>query len=153
MKDEKGRVMNAAGFDTWSHHYEQDVRRSDDSHSYPFAGYARIQEALLQHALTLTGRRALDLGIGTGTLAARLIQNGFHVTGIDFSDSMLHKVRQHSPTARLIAWDFAQGLPPVLEGEAFDLILCNYAIHHLTRHNNGICSGSAFCASPPAGAC
>jgi 2-polyprenyl-3-methyl-5-hydroxy-6-metoxy-1,4-benzoquinol methylase len=40
--------------------------------------------------------KILDIGCGTGRHAIELATRGYHVTGIDFSDSMLQKARQNA---------------------------------------------------------
>ena len=43
------------------------------------------------------GDRILDLGCGNGSFAARLMEHGFSVTGVDASESGIRQARQHYP--------------------------------------------------------
>ena len=74
----------------------------------------------------------LDLGVGTGTFAKMVYDGGNTVTGIDFSAEMLIRARTRIPEALFVEWDFANGLPPALNGKKFDFIVSTYALHHLT---------------------
>jgi ubiquinone/menaquinone biosynthesis C-methylase UbiE len=42
------------------------------------------------------GRRAIDMGTGTGQFAVYLARLGFRVTGIDISERMIQKAREHA---------------------------------------------------------
>ena len=42
------------------------------------------------------GRRALDIGTGTGQLAAYLARSGFDVTGIDLADKMVNTAKKYA---------------------------------------------------------
>lgn len=128
---EKKKPLDAEGFDLWSENYDQDVEESDEDNRYPFAAYKAIQEELIREAQSVKGQRVLDLGIGTASLAKRLAAMGYEITGVDFSEDMLEKVRQELPEARLLQADLTHGIPHELLDDEFDLIFCNYAIHHL----------------------
>jgi len=73
----------------------------------------------------------LDVGIGTGTLAKRLYDDGYTITGLDFSEKMLDASAQKMPEALLLQHDFSEGLPETLQSMRFDAVVCTYAIHHL----------------------
>ncbi|MFP4088503.1 MAG: class I SAM-dependent methyltransferase [Desulfobacteraceae bacterium] len=54
-------------------------------------------ETLLAHSLSgPPGRQALDAGTGPGEFAVYLARLGFRVTGIDISDRMILKAREHA---------------------------------------------------------
>ena len=72
------------------------------------------------------------MGIGTGSLAKKLASLGFSITGVDFSRKMLSTVKRELPQSRLVQADLTKGIPGELKTEEFDLIFCNYAIHHLS---------------------
>jgi ubiquinone/menaquinone biosynthesis C-methylase UbiE len=72
--------------------------------------------------------RGLDVGCGTGALAARLQRAGYEMTGIDPSDGMLRVMRERAPEV-----DAVQGSGtdlPFEDGE-FDLVLSVAAMHHI----------------------
>jgi len=47
------------------------------------------------------GRRAIDVGTGTGQFAVYLAKLGFRVTGIDISEKMIQKAREHAERCNL----------------------------------------------------
>lgn len=127
-------MLNSAGFDLWADGYDQAVGLSDEDGTYPFAGYRAVLNAVYQDIRgDRRARTVLDLGVGTGTLAARLCQDGYAVTGVDFSPRMLEIAGERTGGgARLLQADFHAGFPAALHGERFDRIVCTYALHHLT---------------------
>ena len=52
--------------------------------------------------------RILDIGCGTGRHSIELAKRGYHLTGVDLSESMLHRARQKAIEAKVIV-DFRQG--------------------------------------------
>ncbi|MFV1958337.1 MAG: corrinoid protein-associated methyltransferase CpaM [Planctomycetota bacterium] len=48
------------------------------------------------------GDTVLEIGCGTGTLAAMLLERGAHVVGIDISDAMLAVARANAPGAEIL---------------------------------------------------
>ena len=71
------------------------------------------------------GERILDLGCGTGQLAAEIAARGAHVTGVDRSPEMVAEARKKFPALRFVVGD-ARALP---FGEAFDAVFSNAALH------------------------
>ena len=128
----KVHMLDDKGFDMWAGGYDESVGIADDNDDYPFAGYRRLMNAVYAAVMEKCPARVLDIGIGTGTLAARLYERGNDITGIDFSGEMLARARARMPGARLIQFDFAQGLPCDISAMKFDFIISTYALHHLT---------------------
>ena len=75
--------------------------------SYPWdahksKGLADTWEGLLAHLLIgPPGRRAIDMGTGTGQFAIYLGRLGFRVTGVDISSEMLQRARDHADCCNL----------------------------------------------------
>lgn len=125
-------LLNQQGFDLWADGYDKDVGLSDESGTYPFAGYREVLNDIYREVLRKKGADVLDIGFGTGTLTAKLYQNGCAVWGQDFSEKMIAIAGQKMPNARLYAGDFTKGLHPALTERRYDAIVATYSLHHLT---------------------
>lgn len=125
-------MLNNTGFDTWAKNYDEDVRLSDLSGSYPFAAYNEIQQYIFDCACKTETAKVLDIGFGTGKLTARLYDKGCKIYGQDFSEEMCKTAQEKMPNAKLYCGDFAKGLVPELCNERFDFIIATYSLHHLT---------------------
>ena len=124
-------MLDNKGFDLWADAYDRSVEISDYENAYPFAGYRKVLTRIYDAIIEGRGKRVLDIGFGTGVLACKLYENGYDITGIDFSEKMLWIAQENMPSARLIRHDFSFGLPDELKNSKFDAIVCTYAIHHL----------------------
>lgn len=124
-------MLDSKGFDLWADGYDRSVDICDEEDTYPFAGYEKVLGAIYGSVRAGQGKRVLDIGFGTGVLSCRLYEDGYDITGIDFSKRMIHIAQGKMPSARLIAHDFSAGLPEALDKAVFDAIVCTYAIHHL----------------------
>jgi SAM-dependent methyltransferase len=79
----------------------------------------------------LDGICVLDLGCGSGSLAANLHRGGARVCGIDGSPAMLKIARRSlSPDVELTCADLNNGLPD-FQSESFDLVVSSLTIHYL----------------------
>jgi SAM-dependent methyltransferase len=74
------------------------------------------------------GGRGLDVGCGTGVLAARLADAGYEMTGADPSDGMLDVLRARAPQVHAVR--AAATALPFAEG-SFDLVMCVAVLHHV----------------------
>lgn len=73
----------------------------------------------------------LDVGCGTGGDAVRLAQNGFQVTGLDYSPVALVQAQANAAAAG-VAVTLRRGdmtLPFPFDDEAFDAVMSNVAMH------------------------
>ena len=74
--------------------------------------------------------RALDVGCGTGVLAARLASAGYDMTGCDPSPGMLARLRERWPHVGAVE---AGGTALPFEDDSFDLVLCVAVMHHIAE--------------------
>jgi len=74
--------------------------------------------------------RVLDVGCGTGALAARLADRGYSVVGVDPSEGMLEVMRARHPGLEAVA---ASGTALPFEDDQFDLVLTVAALHHVAE--------------------
>ena len=78
-------------------HFDQIATVYDESlPSHVVEHYLRKRTAFVQ-ALCPAGSAVVDVGCGTGTLAQRLSERGYLVTGVDPSAGMLEVMRARSP--------------------------------------------------------
>lgn len=125
-------MLNSNGFDVWADGYDESVRLADESDAYPFAGYAAILREIYGRVCASGAKAVLDIGFGTGTLAAKLYQQGCDVFGQDFSSRMIQLAQGKMPRAQLYQGDFSLGLVQELKQQRYDAIIATYALHHLT---------------------
>ena len=71
---------------------------------------------------------ALDVGCGTGALAARLAEAGYEVMGIDPSQGMLDVLRARAPGVRAVT---GSGTSLPFDADSFDVVLSVAVMHHI----------------------
>jgi putative AdoMet-dependent methyltransferase len=119
-------------FDGWASTYNQTVK-----HAYlkfPFAGYEDVNKIVLS-SIQRKKAKILDIGIGTGMLAEKIIATVDSPTlmGIDISEKMLEIARKKIPNANLSIHDFKQTIILPKGFTNFDYIISNYTFHHFTE--------------------
>ncbi|MGB2982488.1 MAG: class I SAM-dependent methyltransferase [Candidatus Bipolaricaulia bacterium] len=112
-------------FDDWARDYDASVR-SDEA--YPFAGYDRVLDRVVDLAEVRPSDCVLDIGIGTGNLSARIVPSSCELWGVDFSAAMLAVARKKLPQMHLVRADLLAGWPSNLP-ERFDRIVSAYVLH------------------------
>lgn len=127
-------MLNSKEFDLWADGYDKSVRLSDACDTYPFAGYKAILNEIYNRVLSCPGKRVLDIGFGTGTLTAKLYEQGCRIWGQDFSGKMIELAKNKMPEAELYQGDFSHGLVNDLKQLRYDAIIATYSLHHLTDH-------------------
>jgi len=78
-------------FDDQAERYDTLVA-NDPRHYY--ARYDNVLDAVVEIANLAPGKRVLDIGTGTGNLAAHCLNRGAQVEGVDPSEPMLIKARE-----------------------------------------------------------
>jgi trans-aconitate methyltransferase len=97
----------------------------DDRHSFVWKKAGELIDLLGPQA----GERILDLGCGTGHLAAQIAESGADVIGLDSSVSMIAQARQNYPKLRFMLADARQ----LKFDEPFDAVFSNAALHWITE--------------------
>ena len=125
-------MLDNKGFDLWADGFDLTVGISDEENTYPFAGYKEILGSIFRTIMEKPSATVLDIGFGTGTLTAKLYENGCPVYGQDFSKRMIELASEKMPDAHLYQGDFSQGLVEALQSRSYDFIVATYSLHHLT---------------------
>jgi len=107
-------------FDVWSRFYDLPVVQR--------LTYRPEHDAVLAGLHEARAKRVLDVGCGTGLLAARIRSDlpGASVVGCDFSRGMLGQAAEGGRIARLVQ---ASALALPFAGESFDAIVSTEAFH------------------------
>ena len=93
-------------FDDWAEHYDRSIQADG---TFPFDGYEQVLDEVVGTARAQPDMTVLDLGIGTGNLAARFVRLGCDVWGVDFSAEMLAKVCEKLSPVVLVQADLLGG--------------------------------------------
>jgi SAM-dependent methyltransferase len=106
--------------------YAEGFAQAYDEHWSPYPKRAAAELLRLHRALAPDSeRRLLDIGCGTGIVAAQFQQEGYEVTGLDVSEAMLRRARTRLGERAVLvpadATDFAVD-------EAFPLAISTYDI-------------------------
>jgi putative AdoMet-dependent methyltransferase len=125
-------MLDQHGFDLWADGYDESVGVSYEENTYPFAGYKEILGSIYKTIMGKPNPAVLDIGFGTGTLTAKLYENGCEIFGQDFSSKMIELASAKMPNAHLYQGDFTQGLVEPLLAQNYDFIVATYSLHHLT---------------------
>lgn len=125
-------MLDEKGFDLWADGYDKSVGSAEEANEYPFAGYQDVLNEIYGVIRKNKASRILDIGLGTASLTKKLYDDGCKIYGIDFSRKMIEISKAKMPDAKLMQWDFSNGLPEETRSKSFDYIISTYAIHHLT---------------------
>ncbi len=119
------------GFNKWALTYDEQVYKASPTDEWMFGGYDRVLDKVVEYCRLDENNytSVLDIGIGTGNLAARFLSRGMDVIGIEPSPEMRKICRKKYPGIKVFDGHFLK-YPPSLQ--PFDLIVSAYAFHHLT---------------------
>jgi len=128
-------------------------RRASTWDHHGAAGLEDVVEAVLSVAEVPVGGTVVDLGCGTGQLSIPLAQRGAHVTAVDVSREMIDRLVTKAPCA---GPGTVTGLVSPVEELSFapgsvDLVVSNYALHHLRDSDKRALVQSAACWLVPGG--
>lgn len=72
----------------------------------------------------------LEIGVGTGNLASKFLNNNYEIIGIDQSREMLSVAKEKYPSLKVRLGEFLK-IP--YDSKSFDIIISTYAFHHLNE--------------------
>ncbi|MDX3264860.1 methyltransferase, FxLD system [Streptomyces sp. MI02-2A] len=112
------------------------ITRTDWSKHYTGGrGFRRLGEVekrlLVEHAPAPEGGRALDVGCGTGEMAAYLASLGYTVDGVDFASGALDRAREEQAEVKGVRWlclDVEHDDLTDLAEDGYDLIVLRLSI-------------------------
>lgn len=133
-------------FDEWAEWYDQSVYKRRAGYD-PHLSYDSVLGLVASMVSPETD--VLDIGIGTGNLAAKLQRLRCRITGVDQSEAMLRKAREKLPGATLLPGHFL-ALP--LPDQSVDTIVSTYALHHLAEEEKQLAVVEMFRVLRPGGA-
>lgn len=116
-------------FDLSSERFVAALNRAEDNHFW----HRARNELIARRLRTLGARppdRLLDLGCGSGCVAAYLARQGYRVTGVDGHLPLLLQAAERAPDAQFLLHDLAQGVSP-LHMENMDIVGLFDVIEHL----------------------
>ena len=97
-------------------------------------GMAKVAAKAIELAHVRPGMTCVDLGCGGGRLALLLAKQGAQVIGVDVSNAMIERMVEQAKNDGVSG---VTGLAVPIEhftlpGESVDVVITNYALHHLT---------------------
>jgi ubiquinone/menaquinone biosynthesis C-methylase UbiE len=121
-------------------------RRAGTWEHHGAVGLEPVIDAVLDAAAGQPGMMAVDLGCGTGQLSIPLAARGLRVTAVDVSPQMVGRLRAkvddmeldgivHAAVAPIERVSFTPG--------SLDLVVSNYALHHLRNGDKQALVGQA----------
>ncbi|RIU90623.1 class I SAM-dependent DNA methyltransferase [Oceanobacillus picturae] len=112
-------------FTDWADTYDDSVAGDDPQYAAVFANYDDILTEVVRHA----SGTVVEFGVGTGNLAAKLLEKGSEVVGVEPSNEMRSIAAAKLPELTVQEGDFLDypSLPADVE-----TIVSTYAFHHLT---------------------
>ncbi|MCJ7701557.1 MAG: methyltransferase domain-containing protein, partial [Anaerolineales bacterium] len=113
-------------FDAWSAKYDEMLAAKKAPIS--FESYDEVLLTVLEQARVKEGMKVLDIGTGTGNLAAKFLNANCVVWGMDFSTGMLAIAKKKLPTLRTVQANIAENKWPKELNQRFDRIVSSYVM-------------------------
>ncbi|MGY0373351.1 MerR family transcriptional regulator [Clostridium sp. JNZ J1-5] len=127
----KNNWVDKWNFNNWAKTYDNDVIE-DKGELKIYKNY----DLILQSVYNLVSESQfknpviLEIGVGTGNLASKFLNNNYPIIGIDQSREMLLVAKQKYPKLKVRLGEFLK-IP--YDNKCFDIIISTYAFHHLNE--------------------
>ena len=144
----RSRDADRFNHDAWAEGYDERVR---DETNPIRAGYAELLDWTVEQARIAPDAVVLDLGVGTGNTAARILA-AERVVGVDVSAEMLARAPAkltHLPDVELVRADLLEIFDRPLP--AFDAVVSTYSVHHLDADEKAELFRRVYAALRPGG--
>jgi len=120
-------IIKKVIFDKWSQEYDTTVCKNE----FPFIGYEKIKNEIIQSCEIDHSTQILDIGVGTGNFMQEFYSRNAQCYGLDFSEKMIEIAASKMPSAYLIQHDLNnKGVPVEFERAKFSVIVSAYVFHH-----------------------
>lgn len=118
-------------FNSWAKSYDDDVKK-DNGELKIYKNYELILQSVydLVEELNRKNSKILEIGVGTGNLASKFLNNNYEIVGIDQSIEMLSVAKEKYPRLKVRLGEFLK-IP--YDNKSFDIIISTYAFHHLNE--------------------
>ena len=125
-------------FNSWAKTYDESIRKDYSTLNF-YKNYDKLldtvfEEAVADKKMTI---KVLEIGVGTGNLSRRFLDENYDIIGIDQSREMLNIAKEKFPKLKLRLGDFLK-IP--FENNKFDVIVSTYAFHHLDEEEKNYCN-------------
>ncbi len=127
MKPASNNKKKEKIFDAWSAKYDEILAAKMAPIS--FERYDEVLITVFEQARVKEGMKVLDIGTGTGNLAAIFLNANCVVWGMDFSAGMLAIAKKKLKTLRTIQANIAENQWPEELNQRFDRIVSSYVLH------------------------
>ncbi len=125
----KNKWQDKWNFNSWAKSYDDDVKK-DNGDLKIYKNYELILQGVydLVEDLNRNNSKILEIGVGTGNLASKFLNNNYEIIGIDQSREMLSIAKEKYPNLKVRLGEFLK-IP--YDSKSFDVIISTYAFHHL----------------------
>lgn len=122
-----GQEARVKLYEHWAATYDQRIETG--SAPVSFEGYGQVLDEAVTLAQPEQGMQIMDLGTGTGNLAAHFLAAGCEVWGVDFSAQMLGRAKVKLPELHIIKANLMSKAWPKELDRRFDRVVSSYALH------------------------